>query len=605
MKGKIIMLLKLILAVISTYSLIYVTGNMDNKYFTANIVSVIIYTWIFWLINKYFEKNSKYRITTFIISLLLSFLNVIGFQIYTLGTSALDNVYTYVYIIGQCALFYSIINLLVSYFPKIKKGISSIKITIIDKYLFNKRVILKSMILILLAWVPIILAFYPGNYAFDAPGEFLDYFNGNYASGNPPAHGFLLGSLMNLGKTVFGSYNTGIFLFTAVQVLFMSFVMASVVNFLVKHKVPNLLSLITLLIFMFLPTHSVMAVTSTKDVLFSGVTVLFFMEFYQFFVENDGGINYSLIKKIGKYLLMLVLCFFMFGFRHNGIYAFLFMIPFTLIFIRKHWLKITIFTVVSIAMFYGYNKFLDKYAYLYMPDPVNLFEPQYFVPYQQIARMYPHATKEEQRELDKFMFKNDGNIGWLYYTARRCDGIFIYSNNAYLNTHKKRFFELYFKLIREHKIIALDAFLDGTIAYWYSADLLPDQYTHRPYIEFNNNDPFNITNNEIKLDSKTPILYEKYNELIHEGEFQKYPILNILMSTGFVSFIFYVIVIVLIREKRFKELAPIMLFVGNMGICLLAPTCILRYMYYIFIGMPILLTIVFLPKSEVINKKSK
>lgn len=592
MKKNIIIFLKLVVSVITIHSVLYVTGNVDNKFSTANILTIFLFIGINILFIKYLNKIKGKSGIVILIAFLLGFSNVIGYNIYSFETSKLNDVYTYVYLIGQSLLFYSLINVVISNFNEIKKIFNNIELNFIKKYFFNRFVILKTMLVILIAWIPILLIFYPGNYGYDSPGEFLDYFNGNYISGNPPAHGFLIGTIMKFGHNVFQSYNIGILLFCIIQMFFMAYVYGNVIKFMVDRKTPTVWVTVTLLIFMFLPTHSIMSLTTTKDVMFSGVTVLFFLRFFKYYVDEHGGKEYNWVKRITSFIDMFVLCFFMFGFRHNGIYGYCFMIIFAFIFLRKYWKSLLLFTISVLLTFNLYNNFLDKYAYITVHDPTTVTPAYIVVPYQQMARVYPYTSKKEKEELNKFMKDVEGNIGWLYYTPRRADGVFLHANNPYFHSHKIEFLKIYLNMIKKYPLQAIDAFLDNCIAYWYSADLLPDKTTIRPYIEFNIKDPFDITNDEIKLDSKINLYHDVYKFIV-EGEFQKLPILNFFMSTATNSLSFFIIVFVLLKQRRFKELASMMIFVGNMGICLLAPTCVLRYMYYIPIVLPALLCIVF------------
>lgn len=581
--------LKLVISLISTYSIIYVTGNINNKYSLSSFLFIIIYI----LIVKLYKSNltSKEKLFPIITGLILGITQVCGYNLYNIGTVGFRHLNTYLSLIGLSVLYYSLTCLIINNLEMIKDKILMCKIKFLDKKLFNKKVVIKCMILILLAWLPVLLAFYPGNYAFDSPGEFLDYFNKNYVSGNPPAHGFLLGSIMNIGHVVFKSYNTGILLYSILQMLILSFTMGCVINFLVKRKCPNIINFIVLLLFMFLPTHSIMAITTTKDILFSCAVTLFFIKFYSFYFEKH---KYHYIRNIIEIILIIVLIMLIFILRPNGVYGYVFMMLFVIIPLRKKWKSLLVINILVFTMYYNYNNFLDKYAYINPADPLDCFNAIFTVPYQQLARTYPKTDEETKEILDEFVPKDEnGKSWWLSYSPRRADGVFIHSNNRYLNTNKKKFFEIYLKTGLKHPTMYLDAFLDNSIGYWYIADSLPDKTTIRPYIEFNNQDVFNITNNEVKLDSKIPSLYEYYYRLVVDGEFQKNPLLSILMSTAVINLVFIIAMAYMICKKNFKKIWSLSLFVGLMGTNLLGPTCILRYMYYLYICLPVIIYIAF------------
>ena len=83
-----------------------------------------------------------------------------------------------------------------------------------------------SLLFLLLAWLPVYLAYYPGICAYDAPvqtGQIMEHY---YFDHHPIVHTLFLQGMLWLGSHIFGSVNAGMAFYTAVQMLLLSGSMA-------------------------------------------------------------------------------------------------------------------------------------------------------------------------------------------------------------------------------------------------------------------------------------------------------------------------------------------------------------------------------------------
>ena len=601
MKEKISKVISVILAFISLLSINNVSGISNNKYYINSILLLIIFVVLCYLFIKYLNfktiKSKSTKVFVIIASICLGFLNVFGFNLYTIYTMNLTNVYTYIYGFGMTFIYYTLLSLIVVKYRVIVDYLNNISIKFIDKLLFKRFTFIKCALLILLAWIPILLAFYPGIFSYDAPQEFLEFYNGNYYGGNPVPHAYMVGMLLKIGRDISGSYNIGVLLCTIVQMIIVSFTMAYVISFLNKRKVPFIYKVITLLIFMLLPTHSMFAITTTRDIPFSCAMVLFFIKYFEYYFEDNK--KRSMLNRVLNIALIILLAFLVLILRNNGVYGYIFMLVFVAIPLRKYWKSLLISNVILFGMFSCYNSFLDKYAYKIKPGPEREFPIQFIIPFQQLGRLYPNATEEEKQEMDIFMSEVNGKSGWYGYLPRRADGVFVPSKVIYLKEHSKEFWDLYIRLAKKYSLVYVDALFASTSGYWYISDILPENM--RPYIEIKCYEPFNISDNQIKFEYKIPWLADLYYDLLYEGNFQKIPVVSLLMSMAVNNVLFVLLLILLICKGKIKYVTPFMLFVGIVGTYLVGPTCILRYIYFIFIGMPIFIYFT----NNTINKNKK
>ncbi len=157
---------------------------------------------------------------------------------------------------------------------------SSRKSTVYDRiaaWIQNRsggQVFLGSLLLLLLAWLPVYLAYYPGICAYDAPvqtGQIMEHY---YFDHHPIVHTLLLQGMLWLGSHIFGSVNAGMAFYTAVQMLLLAGSMAYGMWVLHRRKAPAGAQLIVLLLGMFFPFQWYMSVSMTKDTVFSAFLLL-------------------------------------------------------------------------------------------------------------------------------------------------------------------------------------------------------------------------------------------------------------------------------------------------------------------------------------------
>ena len=121
-----------------------------------------------------------------------------------------------------------------------------------------------TFVLILISWIPVFLAAFPGIYAYDAVTQTAEFYADAGLSGHHPiAHTALLWGLISLGRTLFGSYGAGMALYSIVQMLIMASIFAYVIHMLKKWNCPKIIRVCCLLFYMFVPVHSVLAISAT------------------------------------------------------------------------------------------------------------------------------------------------------------------------------------------------------------------------------------------------------------------------------------------------------------------------------------------------------
>lgn len=184
------------------------------------------------------------------------------------------------------------------------------------KKLFEKKYIdFIFFAFIIICWLPTIIAFFPGISNYDGSFQIRTYFSNTITSHHPIIHTLLLSSLYEFGSIIFKSYSLGFFMNSLFQII----VMAAIYSYTTKiifNKTNNLLfTIITLLFFSIFPINAIFPLMTTKDVLFSGLVLLYIALFFKL-VDQSTYSNLDFIKLVIVAALMLL-------FRNNAIYAFI------------------------------------------------------------------------------------------------------------------------------------------------------------------------------------------------------------------------------------------------------------------------------------------
>ena len=596
MKKNVKTMILLLLSYIILMSFSYVSGLYGNKNYSSGILCLIIYIIISYIIINYLKttKNRKKTITSILISLIISCALVYGYNLEAKDTIGIQYIATHIYIFSLTTFFYSIINMIREKSKDINSEVNKLfNFKFIDKHLFNKKTFIKCLLLILLAWFPVFLAFYPGIFSYDAPYQFTDIYLWNFRSGNPIIHTLIIGGTLNLGKILFHSYNAGVAIYSIIQAFILASTLSYVVTYLNKRKANDYLKIITLLIFMFLPTHSLLSITTTKDVMFSCFVTLFVIKNIDLLCYRDEFFNKKDITK--NIILTIVYAFLILIFRPNGIYALPFYFFFLLIYYifmqKKDLKKVLIIIVIPFLLFKAYN-----YGTSLLPKPKKgaSFSPIYIVPIQQLGRVYNYGdlSKKEKKNLDIIYSKNKNKCAFCNYNKYIFDTIAKNKDNYTMNKNINKFKNYYAKYMIEYPVIYIDAFAYNSIAYWSIYDKYPEHsyyYKYRPYLEMYTEDRDHHTKNEIKNDTKFKFLYDKYISYIEDGRYQSIPILSLLMSCAIYNLLLICSFIVLLIYKRWKKILPLVFLMGLIGINFLGPTSLVRYCYYLFICFPLII----------------
>ncbi len=136
--------------------------------------------------------------------------------------------------------------------------------------LSTRAVFWGSTAILLLLWLPYLLAFYPGLFTYDVSYQYLQYTTGDFNTHHPLLHTLLVGGFCDLGRLLFGYPSKGILLYTLFQMGLMALSMASANALLHRYRAPVWVCVTLLIIEGIMPFHTLLVISTTKDTLFAG-----------------------------------------------------------------------------------------------------------------------------------------------------------------------------------------------------------------------------------------------------------------------------------------------------------------------------------------------
>lgn len=444
--------------------------------------------------------------------------------------------------------------------------------------------------ILVLSYVPTLLASYPGFFVYDAEAECYMVFTGKYSTYQPLLHVILLGWTLRLIYHLTGSYNAGIFVYTLMQIIVLSACFSYEISFLrksgVKHWICNLGTAFLALF----PTVSMFVCCSTKDTLFSAGVILFTTLLFELAKDTDG----FWLSRPKKILLSISMLFILF-FRNNGIYALVLFLIFFAVFYRKIWKKWISTIALTLLLFILLNQGLIA-AFHAEKGPIA---EMLCVPMQQLARVYMEEGETFTKEDTETLYSLIPRVILEDYNPKLADNVkrnFLADN---FKADPRKYISLWLRTGVKHFDIYVNSFLENTYGYWYPDTVLDGyrgiitagrEYKDSCYFGFGTERP----GEQMSLLPPLEKFYEKISLEIYQ---QKVPVFSILFSPGFWHWIYLFTAFYLLIAGHKKQ-AFSLSFIGLLYLTvLLGPIALVRYVIYLFFAVPLILALLFDPDT--------
>ena len=445
---------------------------------------------------------------------------------------------------------------------------------------------------ILLAWTPVWLAYFPGLWNYD-PWQVWQFINHQYDTVHPLVHTLLLGFCFNIGYAR-GNSNLGVAIYDWVQMAILACIFSYFVLFLKKRTGNRLLCFITAVFYAIFPVNSILAISSTKDVLFSGLVLLnsvLSIQYIDCIREMKSKREHwrtAIALLLGVTAMLL--------FRNNAAYAFAGGLVIAVLLALRHkvpW-KTVLLLFCCVALYACCNTALTRG----LGASKGRVTEALSVPAQQIGRIYYSDGMDEdvKKRIEEYC-----NVQNMSYDPHLADYMKYKKVLDYIHSWGDAvpFLKTSLQLFAQYPLISIDSFLYLTEGWWYLGDvscanIYPDGIAKRfGYLLTNVYEDFGITH-----ESKIPALENFLEKSFTANNYQQWPLLSLLFAPALYIWLFAFLYLNMKRSDRYPFIFHWLLLFTN----LLGPCCLVRYAYPFIVTIPLMIGITVAEKSELVER---
>lgn len=457
-------------------------------------------------------------------------------------------------------------------------------------------------LLIFLCWMPVFLAYYPSVFAYDAEGQLYQVLAGDYSTHHPLLHTLFLGAFFRLGIAL-GSCSAGMAVHSVVQMALMAGAFGWALSFLYQRRVPVWVRVLLFLFFALFPANPILAMSTTKDVLFAALVLLYTLWLYRMVCARD---MQSGVKVQAVYIVLGV---FMLLFRNNAVYAFIIGVPVICMGLgqgkpreedgargleernawsgrvaRRAYLCVTFITLVL----FGICAFsLKTVTHAQNGSPREMLS----VPLQQMARTRVKAEEKIdpslRQELEKYIPSE-----WVFaaYNPHLADPV---KNRAVIHDDPAGLIRTWIRLGLEHPAIYVDAFLDNSLGLWYLWDTSHAQVygigTESGFGYLSTDNRTMPAGFEVEEHSFLPGLRAFMERIVSDNAYSRVPVVRLLFAPALYWWLLYLYLVTALYRKRYRETLPVVFLTAYCLTLLLSPTVLVRYIYPLMVTIPVIL----------------
>jgi hypothetical protein len=486
-------------------------------------------------------------------------------------------------------LFAAVLFVLITFAPKLtdKLGGSRFEKFLTGLQVDNSRLFAFTFLFIFSAWIPCFLAFYPGMFAYDAPTHIRDVVFDMMSTHHPIIHTWWLAGCVGIGNLVLGSYNAGLAVYTVVNMAVLASCGAYCLVFLRRLKLPFTFLFLGAAYLAFTPSIALLAISTTKDIIFSALCVYLFLFTVDMLLDTDG--FFSSRSRQARFVLMAVT---MALFKNNGIYAFLFCVPFIVYAVKAHRLRLTALCL-SAAVIYAVTA--QVFVIIADADSVSPAEAL-SLPIQQISRVYA----EKGGELDEQTLHDIEALipAVIRYNpangqhVRISDFMKITFKDEIFTANRPHYLSLWFDLGLKYPGAYVSAFLFQTQMLWYVDQNYRAPIAHLEVI-------FKEVENNLYPEPFFKQWQAPYLAFADKDMHINHLWLQVLFSPASTTWLMLFAAATCIYNKRRELLTPSAFLFGLWLTVALAPLVHIRYMLMFFMLMPFFLGMVFYRNNRV------
>ncbi|NLO85277.1 MAG: hypothetical protein GX096_07605 [Clostridiales bacterium] len=576
----------LILSIMAVWRLPIALGPLQEDLSIASSgLSIVLAAGLFMLLRYVFTYNDiRLKRIAYVIGLIFSGFTVIGKSLSinsSLGQLSWDLVLDGIFLIALYTIIYGAGLFLIYQGAEfiINREPSGNAESLFSKITGNGFFVFAFLIV---CWLPVWLAFYPGAFAFDANTQFYQYMDWVLDTQHPLLHTLLLGACMMYGidHNIDGYATEGLAIYSVVQIVLLAAMLAYACHWLRRRSAPLWSRICVTLLFALFPFYSIWSFSATKDVLFSGLVLLVVLQLID--IWHDGFAAFRSPLRIITFVVTTVLMMLM---RNNGLYALIVLIPFALLWGKGMRIRLTTILAASIALYFVANSALVWATEATSPCKIEFLS----IPLQQIGRTlrdHPEAIElDDDHILDVLYDQNLGEV----YTPAIADPVKWAAHYDMVDESIPALLSLWAKMGIQHLDSYLEAFLVQNLPYYLpGAEML-----YRFDLRILQIDMYPIE--ESSYFPKAKALYQQYDETL---TFLGLPFVRLLSDTAFQVWLCIGAFGLAIYRKQKQWMVGLSFLLGIWITCLIGPVAIIRYMLGFFYAMPVIIAAMLAPRDS-------
>lgn len=451
---------------------------------------------------------------------------------------------------------------------------------------------------ILLCWMPVFLADFPGGFRYDATVELAQSANG-YNGNIPLLHSLIVTKLIPFVYVITGSWNAGVAVYVVIQMILVAAMYTFILKYFYSKGINKDLLLGLVAACGLFPVIQMLVVQEVRDIMFS--LLLVNTTFWIYVMATDKDYFFSRIRRPILLAASIVLTVYA---RNNnmGIVVPLLIIAVVIIVcivnIKKYQRGVIVFSVTTVMLYIIVGCMLTFLCKPYNEDPS--ISQSLSVMSQPIVRAYMNNddwTDEEIEELGKYF-----DLDKMLYNPENAD---YTKNNLKLSDNFGEFFGFLCRMGIKYPRDYIDGILATNQNMWFPGSVV-DGYNQsgiEGFYHYNELDKCYLYMRDLveypaEHKSYLPRLLKYYSNIGLNISFEKIPVVSMLFSIGFWFWGVLNLVFYLMYKKNKKLLWPSVIMLLYMFMSSFVPLVLLRYFAAVFLAAPLLIVFTLQPSCE-------
>lgn len=433
------------------------------------------------------------------------------------------------------------------------------------------------------AYSIVLLATFPGLYAYDAETEWEMVRTGMITNHHPVLHVLLVGWILEISNRIFASINPGVFVYCILQMGIVSLTFTYFLKKMYLYHVKRWIIIFAFLMMAFMPSISLFTISLAKDAFFNCCLLLFCLSVFEYFYE---GRSFDTPGRQIRFVLSAVGTMLM---RNNGKFV---VIPMLLILLvnelkqksgKNKKMIFSLGEVIGIYLIY----YLIVFVVIGIPKGES--REMISVPINQLARVYTYEYTNLPLEEKEDFYRYGDEKMWVSYQEGSADFVKTSFNDAAYDEEPVAFYKLWLKYLIRYPHDYFDAFFGMTCDYLYPFGVVDgyryvEESAYTSYFIYAIGEP-------AKYVEIFPHLHKLYEFISLARNIRNIPFYFLVLNPGVYLFICILALGNYVRKNKRAAVFGILPVFWLMASVMFGPMALVRYVlilwYYTFAMIPL------------------